>query len=253
MATRLINKNAVLWASPKSKLSIPFPAAWEGYFSFGIDAATSIRNLIRDKAALSVVGTPTYDENYIELTGAQVAYLVTAIKNSTDMTIIASVMPLEEKGIAVMSNYQSNRKDETGLCIGTTLGFDVGADASDGNVITRFNHGVLINGVSSGAAAETATGAQINQWYLIGGRVLNTARVRTVYNLSAGTTGTNTPALNDADLGDVMRIGSAYSNQFPGKVRLCELAIWSEYLSDTKFSTAAQFMRESATKKGVIV
>ncbi|WP_234262193.1 hypothetical protein, partial [Klebsiella pneumoniae] len=95
-----------------------------GFFSFGIDAATSVRNLIEDKPALSVIGSPIYGGNYIELTGAQVAYLATSIKNTEDMTIVASVMPMNDASSAVVSNYQSQRADGTGLCIGTQLGFD---------------------------------------------------------------------------------------------------------------------------------
>lgn len=251
MATRIINKNASLWASPKAKLSVPFNAAWEGFFSFGVDAATSVRNLIEGGAALSVIGSPTYGANYIELTGAQMAYLVTSIKNSTDMTIVATVKPLEEKGIAVVSDYQSQRADNTGLCLGTSLAFDVGSNNGNGNVITRFQHSVLVSGVSTGASAETATESPINQWYMISGRVKNSDRTRRVDNLTAGTSGTNSPAANPADLGDVFRLGSTYNSQFPGKCQLCEVAIIAEYISDADFSTLTQFMRASAAKKGI--
>lgn len=253
MATRIINKNAVLWDSPKAKLSVPFAAAWEGYFSFGVNAETSVRNLIEGKAALSVIGTPVYGANYVELTGAQVAYLATSIKNSADMTIVATVKPLEEKGIAVVSDYQSARADGSGLCIGTTLGFDTGTNTTDNNVITRFNHAVQVAGVSTGAAAETAVASPINQWYMISGRVKNSDRTRRVDNLTAGTSGMNSPALNPADLGDFLRIGSTYNRQFPGKMQVCEVAIISEYLSDANFSTLIQRMRASAAVKGITV
>lgn len=253
MATRIINKNASLWASPKAKLSVPFDAAWSGFFSFGVDAATTVRNLIDGGAALSVIGSPVYGANYVELTGAQVAYLVTSIKNSTDMTIVATAKPLEEKGIAVVSDYQSQRLDATGLCLGTQLAFDVGSNSTNGNVITRFQHSVLVSGVSTGAAAETATESPINQWYMISGRVKNSDRTRRVDNLTAGTSGTNLPAVNPVDLGDVFRLGSAYNSQFPGKCQICEVAIISEYISDADFSTLTQFMRASAAKKGVTV
>ncbi len=240
------------WATT-SRIEVPFSAAWEGYFSFGVDAKTSIRNLISGKTALSVVGSPTYGSTYVDLTGAQTAYFVTGTPNTTDMTIMAIAMPLEEKGIAVASNYQSTRSDATGLCIGTSLAFDVGTNPSDGNVITRFNHAVLVSGVSTGAAAETSVASPINQWYLIAGRCQNSARVRNVYNLTAGTNGTNTPALNPVDIGGAMRIGSAYNSQFPGKVRICELAIFSEALSDANLSTLTQFMRQRALTKGLTV
>lgn len=253
MATRIINKNASLWASPKAKLSVPFDAAWEGFFSFGVDAATSVRNLIDGGAALSVIGSPTYGANYIELKGAQMAYLVTSIKNSTDMTIVATVKPLEEKGIAVVTNYQSQREDATGLCVGTSLGFDVGSSSTDGKVISRFNHAVLVSGVSTGVAAETSEASPIDSWYMISGRGKNSDRTRRVDNLTAGTRGTNSPVANPADLGGVLRLGSAYNSQFPGKCQLCEVAIISEYISDADFSTLTQFMRASAAKKGITV
>lgn len=252
MATRIINANATYW-DKASKISVPFAGQWEGFFSFGIDAKTSVRNLIPGKSALSIIGSPVYGPNYIELTGAQVAYLVSEIKNSTDMTVIATVKPLEEKGIAIISDYQSNREDGTGLCVGTSLAFDVGANTSNGNVITRFNHAALVSGVSTGAAAETSVESPINAWYLTSGRVKNSARTRRVDNLTAGTSGTNSPAVNPVDLGDVLRFGSAYNSQFPGKCQLCEVAILSEYISDENFSKLVQFMRGSAAAKGITV
>ncbi|MCV5625496.1 hypothetical protein OFN31_28020, partial [Escherichia coli] len=78
-------------------------------------------------------------------------------------------------------------------------------------------------------------------------------RVRNVYNLTAGTSGTNTPQLNPVDIGGPMRIGSAYNSQFPGKVRLCELAIFSESLSDANFAALTQLMRQRALTKGITV
>ena len=55
------------------KRNCPFLSLVPGrVLSFGIDAATSVRNLIEDKPALSVIGSPLYGGNYIELTGAQV-------------------------------------------------------------------------------------------------------------------------------------------------------------------------------------
>lgn len=251
MATRIINRNASLWASPKAKLSVPFAGPWEGFFSFGIDAATSVRNLIEDKPALSIIGSPLYGGNYIELTGAQVAYLATSIKNTEDMTIVASVMPMNDASSAVVSNYQSQRADGTGLCIGTQLGFDINTPA-DGNVQATFNHGVLVNGISTGARANIPD-APINTWSLISGRVKNSARTRTVNNLTTGTTGVNSPALNPADLGDFLRIGSAYNSQFGGVVRVCEVAILSGYLADADFALLVQLMRASAAKKGIVV
>lgn len=236
-----------------SRIEVPFAAAWEGFFSFGVDAKTSIRNLIAGKTALSAIGALVYGENYVDLTGAQNAYFLTDIINSSNMTIIATAMPLEEKGIAIASNYQSTRQDATGLCIGTSLGFDVGSNPSDGNVITRFNHATLVDGVSTGAAAETSVSSHINQWYLVAGRCQNSNRVRNVYNLTAGTSGANTPQLNPVDIGGPMRLGSAYNNQFPGKVRICELAIFSESLSDANFATLIQFMRKRALTKGIAV
>lgn len=253
MGNRLINNNASMWSEAKSKLSVPFRAEWEGFFSFGIDTITSIRNLIRGKAALSVVGNPEYGPNYIELTGAQVAYLVTAINNTPDMTIIATAMPLNDAGSAIASNYQSSRADGAGLCIGTQLGFNYGASPSDGNVITSFNHATLINNVSSSAEAKTSIESPINKWYLVSGRVKNDNRTRRVDNITAHTSGVNSPLVNPADLGDVMRIGSSYNNQFPGKIRLCEIAIFSEYLSDANYSSIIQFMRASAAEKGIVV
>lgn len=253
MATRIINKNANLWASPKAKLSVPFDATWEGFFSFGVDAATSARNLIEGGVALAIIGSPVYGANYIELTGAQVAYLVTSIKNSTDMTIVATVKPLEEKGIAVVTNYQSQREDATRLCVGTSLAFDVGSNSTDGNVISRFNHAVLVSGVSTGAAAETSAASPIGSWYMISGRVKNSDRTRRVDNLTAGTSGVNLPVVNPVDLGDVFRLGSAYNSQFPGKCQLCEVAIISEYISDADFSTLTRLMRASAARKGITV
>lgn len=253
MATVFLNKSAVLWAQKTAIISPPFVAEWEGFFSFGINAATSIRNLIQGKSALSIIGSPAYGPNYIELTGAQIAYLVTAIKNTADMTIVATVMPLEDKATAIVSNYQSARRDGAGLCIGTQLGFHNGVSTTDNNVSTTFNHGVLINNVSSGAEARTTVDSPINKWYLISGRVKNSARVRSVNNLTAGTFGTNTPQLNDPDLGDVLRIGSSYNSQYPGKVRLSELAIFSESLSDDNFSAVVQWMRERSAMKGIAV
>lgn len=251
MATRIINRNASLWASPKAKLSVPFAAAWEGYFSFGVNAATSVRNLIEGKPALSAIGSPTYGANYVELTGGQVSYLATSIKNSDDMTIVASVMPMVDESAAIVSNYQSQRADGTGLCIGTQLGFDKNTPGDD-NVKATFNHGVLVNGVSKGARADTPA-APIGAWNLISGRVKNSARTRTVNNLTVGTAGTNKPTLNTADLGDFLRIGSAYNSQFPGVLRICEVVIISEYISDTNFAKLVQLMRDSAAKKGVTV
>jgi hypothetical protein len=251
MSTTIINKAITMWASPKAKLSVPFSGAWEGYFSFGIDAATSVRNLIDGKPALSIIGSPVYGPNYIELTGAQIAYLATSIKNSEDMTIVASVMPMNDASSAVVSNYQSQRADGTGLCIGTQLGFDINAPA-DGNVRATFNHGALVSGVSTPAMANTPD-APINEWSLISGRVKNSARTRTVNNLTTGTTGVNSPALNLADLGDFLRIGSAYNSQFGGVVRVCEVAILSGYLSDADFASLIQLMRASAAKKGIEV
>ncbi|KMB31182.1 hypothetical protein SL56_05090, partial [Klebsiella pneumoniae] len=200
---------------------------------------------------LSVIGSPIYGGNYIELTGAQVAYLATSIKNSEDMTLVASVMPMNDASSAVVSNYQSQRADGTGLCIGTQLGFDINTPA-DGNVQTTFNHGVLVNGISTGARANTPD-APINTWSLISGRVKNSARTRTVNNLTTGTTGVNSPALNPADLGDFLRIGSAYNSQFGGVVRVCEVAILSGYLADADFALLVQLMRASAAKKGIVV
>lgn len=249
MSTVIVNKNIKLWDSPKAKLSIPFTSSCEGYFSFGVNSEISVRNLIDDKPALSIIGSPVYGDNYIELTGAQVAYLATSIKNSEDMTIVASVMPMNDASSAVVSNYQSQRADGTGLCIGTQLGFDINTPA-DGNVQATFNHSVLVNGVSTGARANTPD-APINTWSLISGRVKNSARTRTVNNITAGTTGTNSPALNPADLGDFLRIGSAYNSQFGGVLRICEIAIFSEYLSDANFSKIINLMRSSALAKGV--
>ncbi|WP_214292312.1 hypothetical protein, partial [Escherichia coli] len=60
-------------------------------------------------------------------------------------------------------------------------------------------------------------------------------------------------ALNPADLGDFLRIGSAYNSQFGGVVRVCEVAILSGYLSDADFALLLQRMRDSAAKKGIIV
>lgn len=240
------------WAIAK-RIELPFEASWEGFFSFGINASVSIRNMVEGKSALSIVGSPTYGSNYIELTGAQVAYLVSGIKNSTDMTIMATALSVEEKGSVIVSNYQSTRADNTGLCIGTSLGFDVGTNTTNGLVISRFNHATLVGGVSTGAAAETSVESPINQWGLIAGRVKNSERTRAVYNLTAGTSGTNTPAVNDVDLGDFLRIGSAYNNQFPGKVRISELAIFSEKLSDSNFSSLTEFMRQRAISKGISV
>lgn len=251
MATRIINRNASLWASPKAKLSVPFAAAWEGYFSFGVNAATSVRNLIEGKPALSAIGSPTYGANYVELTGGQVAYLATSVKNSEDMTIVASVMPMTDASSAIVSNYQSQRADGTGLCIGTQLGFDTHTPA-DGKVQATFNHGVLVSGVSTGARANTPD-APVGAWNLISGRVKNSARTRTVNNLTVGTVGTNMPALNPVDLGDFLRIGSAYNSQFNGVLRICEVVIISEYISDTNFAKLVQLMRDSAAKKGVTV
>lgn len=235
------------------RLELPFDAACEGFFSFGVDAKTSIRNLIAGKAALSAVGSIVYGENYVDLTGAQASYFLTDIINSSDITVMATAMPLEEKGIAIVSNYQSTRADAAGLCIGTTLAFDVGSNPSDGDVITRFNHSTLVNGVSTGAIAETLVASPINQWYLVAGRCQNSNRVRGVYNFTAGTSGTNTPQLNPVDIGGPMRLGSTYNNQFPGKLRLCELAIFSESLSDANFSALTQFMRQRALTKGITV
>lgn len=251
MSTTLINKTITNWASPKAELSIPFAGPWEGYFSFGINAATSVRNLISGKPALSVIGNPSYGENYIELTGAQVAYLATSIKNSEDMTIVASVMPMTDASSAVVSNYQSQRADGTGLCIGTQLGFDTNTPA-DGNVQATFNHGVLVSGVSTGARANTPD-APIGTWNLISGRVKNSTRARTVNNLTTGTSGVNSPALNPADLGDFLRIGSAYNSQFGGAVRICEVAIFSGYLADSDFAALIKLMRSSAARKGIVV
>ncbi|MBS4566603.1 hypothetical protein [Klebsiella pneumoniae] len=251
MSTTIINKTITMWASPKAQLSVPFAGPWEAYGSFGINAAISVRNLISGKPAFSIIGSPAYGPNYIELTGAQVAYLATSIKNSEDMTIVASVMPMNDASSAVVSNYQSQRADGTGLCIGTQLGFDINTPA-DGNVQATFNHGVLVNGVSTGARANTPD-APINTWSLISGRVKNSARTRTVNNLTTGTTGVNSPALNPADLGDFLRIGSAYNSQFGGVVRVCEVAILSGYLADADFALLVQLMRASAAKKGIIV
>ncbi|MCQ9222243.1 hypothetical protein NQ122_26845 [Klebsiella pneumoniae] len=59
----------------------------------------------------------------------------------------------------------------------------------------------------------------------------------------------NSPALNPADLGDFLRIGSAYNSQFGGVVRVCEVAILSGYLADADFALLVQLMRASAAKK----
>ncbi|AWX76367.1 MULTISPECIES: hypothetical protein [Klebsiella pneumoniae complex] len=251
MATGIVNKYAAFWGAKSAVLHVPFAGAWEGYFSFGINAETSIRNLIEGKPALSIIGNPLYGDNYIELTGGQVAYLVSGIKNSEDMTIVASVMPVNDASSAVVSNYQSQRADGSGLCIGTQLGFDVNTP-EDGNVQATFNHGAVVNGVSTGARANTQD-TPINAWYLISGRVKNADRTRTVNNLTTGSVGTNKPALNPADPGDVLRFGSAYNNQFGGKLRICEIAVFSEYLPDENYSSLIQFMRKSAAKKGVQV
>lgn len=253
MGTRIINDNVSYWAAANATLSVPFTAAWEGFHSFGINAATSVRNLIAGKAALSIIGNPAYGANYIELTGAQVAYLVSSVKNSTDMTIIATAMSLADTASAIASNYQSQRADGTGLCIGTQLGFNAGSSTTDNLVITTFNHGTLINGVSSGAEARTTTESAINTWFLVSGRVKNSDRTRRVDNVTAGSSGTNSPLQNPADLGGFMRYGSTYNSQYAGKVRICELAIFSEALSDADYSTAISFMRASAAKKGITV
>ncbi|WP_265738012.1 hypothetical protein [Klebsiella pneumoniae] len=38
MATGIINKNAAFWGAKAAVLHTQFDGAWEGYFSFGIDA-----------------------------------------------------------------------------------------------------------------------------------------------------------------------------------------------------------------------
>ena len=59
----------------------------------------------------------------------------------------------------------------------------------------------------------------------------------------------NSPALNPADLGDFLRIGSAYNSQFGGVVRVCEVAILSGYLADADFALLVKLMRASAAKR----
>ena len=44
---------------------------------------------------------------------------------------------MNDASSAVVSNYQSQRADGTGLCIGTQLGFDINTPA-DGNVQATF-------------------------------------------------------------------------------------------------------------------
>ncbi len=251
---QLINKGAD-YSAVASGLILPFEAAWEGLFILGTNAARSCINYVEGKPALSVVGSPLFDADGVTTTGNQTNFFQTAINHTADLTVVAIAKPMADGSAPIFSNYQStSQNDATLKCIGTSLIFDTGIPA-DSKVLTKFSQGIWNGAASVGAEASTASPgiASVGAWSLISGKVNNAARTRYVNNWTNSESGTNSPAVNPADLGGQYRIGSTYNSQNVGSVKIALMMIFSEMLNDATMSLALDFARKLALLRNITV
>ncbi|MGF7161297.1 hypothetical protein FHS85_002932 [Rhodoligotrophos appendicifer] len=222
----------------------PVTDGLEGFFLFGVDAAESAKNWAPGKADASVVGSPTYGDDYAVLTGNGVAYLQTQVDHTEDMTFIAVARPLSDAAASLISNYQSPATLHAGNTNGSVLSFSTGVGA-DGKVVANFGSAYNNAGTSTQVtAAQANPGGDINADYAISGRVENATRGRTVNNLTMGTVNSNTPgSVTVADIGGKLRIGTSYNSQLGAQVRIYASILFSRRLSDEELTTHYDWLK----------
>ncbi|MGY9048802.1 hypothetical protein P775_11005 [Puniceibacterium antarcticum] len=235
------------------KINPPVTDGLVGVFIFGGTLAQSVRNLATGVTDASVIGSPAIGESYLDLTGNSTAYIQTAIAHSEDLTWISACRPLTDTTAALISNYWSNSQSYGGQTIGGNLILSENTVA-DGLVSAQFTQAFDAAGTSTAAQANTgAPGFAIGADYIISGRVDQIDRTRSVTNITTGASGTNKPALNPADLGGPIRIGSAYNSQFAGQARHYAAILYDRKISDEQLTLMNDWLAIILDARGISV
>lgn len=224
---------------------------------FGGDANKATRNLAPGKPAAGLVGAPTYNEHSaIFRPGAN--YVVTSVDDAESMTFIAVAKSLSDANTMIVSNFSGPRAGGVGTTTGKAL--DFGSNGVIDGLVTNKMFGPRWDGVSSAPVSPgvAITGLQnpVGEWRAVVGRARESDKTLSIFNKTAGLSG-SVGVTQVADLGaSKMRIGGtavASGGSFANAVEIAAVAIYSRALTDVEIDKVYSFLKGYYSRRGMAI
>lgn len=235
---------------------VPPVAGNLAYWNFlGGDSTKTARNLADGGAASTIVGSPAINSNSAVF-GPGTSFLQTSVAQTASSTVIAVFKMPTEASSFVVSNYQSQRKDDSVTSNGMSLYTTAGA-AGDGFLAVRFNqsqYSGVAGQATSNSLVELAASVPVATFRAVVGRCDAATHVRKIVDLTNGTSSSLTSASVE-DIGSAsLRIGSGYTNTgFTASNEVAFVAIYQRALSDAEISKVYSFLKAYYAGNGITI
>lgn len=220
---------------------------------YGKDVAFTTKNH-KDGSTITAIGAPVYpDANYAVFNGGS-NYLKTSVIQVPNMTFISVFKIDTEVAIDLISNYTSPGQGgvPAGSVRGCGLELQIGTP-SDGKMNVIVNGSVNVSGTDTAAPSTILQSYTAGTWCCLAGTVNSTTGVRTVYNLTAGTsqaqTNTNPISLGTAAL----QIGSKLTTPTTNDSNIAMTAIYSDVKTSTELQTIYSQLKTYFAKRGITI
>lgn len=230
---------------------LPVTTGLQGWWFPGTDAPKSIANKLSGGAAAAVVGTPVFSAGFATFTSLT-NYLQTSIVPAASRTYLA----VARKPVGVTWDGTNATKGVLLGNFGTSAGSLLytqtnpatgAANIADASYWSVGGTPTLRNTYAASAGSDFSTFA------LYAGVLDDTAKSRTHYDLTRGTSTTAAETGNSVIPGtNTVRIGSGYSN-YAGQVDLAFAAVYSRALSKPEIDSIYAFVKSYLSRRSISI
>lgn len=219
---------------------------------YGKDVGFTTKNH-KDGSTITAIGALVYPNNNYAIFKGGTNYLKTNVIQVANMTFICAFKVDTEVAIDLISNYASPGQGGTPASVrGCGLELQV-APVGDNKLNIIVNGSVNIGGTDTAAPSTIIGSYTVGTWCCIAGTVNSTTGVRTIYNLTAGTsqaqTNTNPIALGTAAL----QIGSKLTTPTTNDVSILFSGIYGDAKPLTDLQAIYNTMKTVVADYGITI